>query len=849
MRSIGSMLLLAMVTVCSAVNLIEAPPSEPWMQDWQVCGPFALQAPAVNDPGQDHLIGFETDFLKPCGGEMKMRRPCANAGLKWRLFHASDSVVNLDQAVSTADFVVAYAFREWEEPLDRPAILALGSNDGCRVWLNGEQIWDFAPGRGVRPDQDLIPVLLKKGSNRLLLKIEERGNRWGFCLRIRPFDLALLADQDRLFRVRTRRDGAAVLEWLTSLKLLKQSIHGLRCEVSAVSAGEKPIWQAEWQGQSQLVLGAPYDQYDRFLLRMHFRAQNGKAWTESRSFTAGIRRTFTLFENGKSDYVIVLAADASESEKWAGRELQYWLQECGSAELPIITDADSIRAHEIVVGFNRHSQKLLGPAASRPPDADESFCYQNVGPHLLIYGGCQRGTQYGVFSFLERELGCRWYTPRVSLAPLKIRWSFERLHHAERPGIRVRNDFYYEAFDPIWAARNRVNGAMNYREQPGGVEAYWSVHTFYRFLPPEEFFAGHPEYYSLIDGRRIYEHAQLCLTQPDVLRIITERMRKTMQEHPEYLIYCLSQNDWHNPCQCDNCQALHRREESEAGPIVWFVNQVAETLQKEFPDKFIGTLAYLYSRKPPKTIKPRENVVIRLCSIECCFAHDFHSCPENSSFVADLQAWAKLAPHLYIWDYVVNFSQYIMPYPNFKVLQSNIKTFRDNNAIGIMEQAAYQSRGGEFAELRAYVISRLLWNPECDVEEVIDDFIYGYYGRSGQYVRAYFDLLHAQVTADTHIHLGLQPDDPLFANAWLQEAETLFDQAEAVADHETIRQRVEMARLPLWYLKCLRDPVQAREDGSYRRFQEVVEREGITLYAEAGEPHRQAFHKKVENAK
>src|SRR5690606_9364691 len=134
-------------------------------------------------------------------------------------------------------------------------------------------------------------------------------------------------------------------------------------------------------------------------------------------------------------------------------------------------------------------------------------------------------------------------------------------------------------------------------------------------------------------------------------------------------IYSVSQNDWHKPCQCDNCQSIALYEESESGPVIWFVNQIADAVKDEFPDKFIGTLAYQYTRKPCKTLRPRENVVIRLCSIECCFAHDFLSCPQNQDFVEDAKGWAAIAPHLYVWDYVVNFSHYIMPNPNFPVLQ------------------------------------------------------------------------------------------------------------------------------------------------------------------------------------
>lgn len=147
------------------------------------------------------------------------------------------------------------------------------------------------------------------------------------------------------------------------------------------------------------------------------------------------------------------------------------------------------------------------------------------------------------------------------------------------------------------------------------------------------------------------------------------------------------------------------------------------------------------------------------------------------------------------------------------------------------------------------MIAKLLSNPECDVEQVLNDFMYGYYGRSGQHVRRYLDMLHSRLTAKTHIHLGLRPEDPLFSDEFVRRAEAVFDEAEVVADNEEIRQRVEVARLPIMYLKCMRTPLEARSDGTYSRFCAIVEWEGITHYAESGAPHREGFHKKVEAAK
>jgi hypothetical protein len=583
-------------------------------------------------------------------------------------------------------------------------------------------------------------------------------------------------------------------------------------------------------------------------------------------FTAGKRVEFALFSNGKSDYRISLAANASESEKWAAKELQHWLMEISGVELPLVAEDSTFHGPQIFIGTPTFAPSgsssshfpTLTPSylpssqsslSTTEPASQESFRYFNLGPSIYITGGQQRGTMYGVFEFLERELGCRWYTPTVSIIPKRQELKFVWFDHAEKPGVRVRNDFYFEAFDPTWAARNKMNGAMGYREQPGGIESYWSVHTFFPLMPPDEFYKKHPEYYSLIDGKRIFERAQLCLSNPDVLRIMTDRIRKRMRESPEYLIYDVSQNDWYNPCQCDKCQAIAKEKGGESAVVIWFVNQVAEAIEKEFPDKFIGTLAYQYTRTPPKNISPRNNVVVRLCSIECCFAHDFKSCPENKSFLEDLKGWSAIAPHMYIWDYVVNFGHYVMPYPNFRVLQSNIQSFRDNNAIGIMEQAAYQSRGGEFSELRAYLISKLLWNPECNTEAVINDFMSGYYGRAGKFIRQYFDLLHNRITPDTHIHLGLTPGDLIFSDDFVQQSYDLFREAIKVADNDDIVRRVEMCSLPVLYLKCRRTPTIARQDGTYESFCRIAKRENVTHYSEAGEVERRAFHNYVEKEK
>lgn len=822
-----------------------------WLKNWYLAGPFQL---GESTDENRHLPDFDTDFLVKNGGETNpkvkdgQRIKFKGTTTQWTWHESQDYYINLDNLISKKSYVAAYAYTEIISDKDEMYILALGTNDGGRMWFNGEQVWDCAEARGFKTDDDLIPVFVKKGKNTILLKVEEMGNSWGFGARFLEFDLNEFVNQQSLFRVVVSEDGIPELRASQEKSVTANLFDSAQLKITNKS-NKKVVWQGNWTETTNMKLPIGSEDFEKYSLEIVATLTDGGVWTKEIPFDSGNPKSHTLFKNEKTDYTIVIAKDAPESEKWAAKELQHWLKQISGATFPIKTDNEEITDNELVIGYNKHSLAVLDDNTKIPAASNETYLYKNSGSKILLLGGKERGSMYAVFSFLENELGCRWYTRSVSVIPSKTEYAFKYLNHTESPYVRVRNDFYYEAFDPIWAARNKINGAMGFREQPGGIESYWAVHTFYPFMPPSEFFDSHPEYYSLLDGVRTHERAQLCLTNPDVLDIITERLRETMREKPEYLIYSVSQNDWRNPCQCKKCQAIAEKEESEAGPLIWFVNQVAERIKDEFPDKYVGTLAYQYTRKPPANIKPLENVVIRFCSIECCFAHDFQTCPGNQDFLADLEGWAAIAPHMYIWDYVVNFSHYVMPYPNFNVLKSNIKTFQENNAIGIMEQAAYQSRGGEFAELRAYLISKLLWNIDVDVDEVINDFMYGYYGRSGQFVRKYFDLLHNQLTEDTHIHLGLRADDILFSDDFVREAEKIFDQAENVADNNEILQHVEMARLPIMYLKCKRNPVEAKYDGTYKRFNQIVEREGITHLAEQGKAHAESFHRQVNLAK
>lgn len=547
---------------------------------------------------------------------------------------------------------------------------------------------------------------------------------------------------------------------------------------------------------------------------------------------------YCVFDGGRSDYSIVVADDACESEKWAAEELQKYFFEIGGATLPIVSEAPA--GPKIVIGHNAALAAAL-PDVPAQEYGDESFTYRSEGADIYIYGGAHRGTMYGVFSFLENELGVRWYTDEFTKVDKRSRWAFDSLYDSEAPGIAVRETMFPYSYHNDWEPHNKCNGRNvggkgEVPDEHGGRSGFWGCHTSIGFISPDEYYDEHPEYFSLVDGKRLRSGEQLCLSNPDVLKIAIEKMRKFMREHPDPLIYDFSQNDVYNPCECDSCKALKARfGNQESGNWVWFINQIADAVKDEFPDKFVSTFAYEYGRTPPENIVPRDNVVIRLCSIECCFTHPLTDpdCPENAKFYKDIQRWGELAPHLYIWDYTTDFRQYMGTLPNYYVLQDNIRLFRDNHAIGVMGQGAYQTRGADFGALKNYLYGKLLWNPDCDVQAVIDDFISGYYGSASKYVHKWFDLCASLADKGSHMTIYEDHTHAVYTDEFIDAGLELYRKAVAHSkDGQDYLDRVECAFLPAMYLLSVKHPERGVE--WLDTMKRIVKNSKVDVFSECG---------------
>jgi alpha-L-fucosidase len=502
-----------------------------------------------------------------------------------------------------------------------------------------------------------------------------------------------------------------------------------------------------------------------------------------------------LVTNGKSRFSVYVSAAAPPSVVASAETLCRYIERISGTRLAV-TRTPAARGPRVIFEVGQGAKGARGTEAL----GRDGFRIRTAGANLYFTAATERGIQNAVYTFLESYLGCRKYSPTVEAVPKRATILLPDIDDNEVPPITIRMQSF---FDPSYAAWHKLDS----RDEWGLF-----VHTFKTLVPPEKYFDEHPEYFSLLKGHRTPD-CQLCLTNPDVFRIVVNELRARMRENPTARFWSVSQNDTYCPCECPRCSFIDSVQGSPSGSLLSFVNHVAD----QFPDKVISTLAYQYSRTPPRHIEPRENVNIMLCSIECNRSRPIAEDPTSASFVKDVEDWTARTHNILLWDYVINFRNLMSPFPNLRVLQPNVQFFVRHGITSVFEQGLSDLHG-EFAELRAYLVAKLLWNPYIDVDSVMDDFLRGYYGSAAPHLRRYIDAMHDALAAsgeNLSIYGYPWPSENGYLSAKaMQMYDSLFDQAEAAVRNEPEHLfRVQTARLPLQFARLEQakmDPLGAR---------------------------------------
>jgi len=553
-----------------------------------------------------------------------------------------------------------------------------------------------------------------------------------------------------------------------------------------------------------------------------------------------------------ADWDIVVAEDAIASESYAAREFQKWFGEATGQSLPIVSKVDRPVRHVFIGAGPAMLASPVGFEAAQMPAEDFRIVARDGC--VAIAGGQPRGTLYGVYQLLEDEFGVRFLTfdhthvPQLPAKPL-----LKTIDRAVHPPLTYRCSYYGENFaHPDFATRLRGNAFTDDPQLGGRSRRQLINHSFAHQIPSKSYGVEHPEYFALRGDKRLapveddFFGTEPCLTNPEVLKIVTAQVLKEVDEHPDRENVSVSQNDNNLFCLCPDCSAIDRKEGTPMGSLLTFVNSVAEQVESRHPQVKVGTLAYWYSRRPPLSIVPRKNVQIQLCSIECCLTHPITdaNCPLNREFCDDMRRWGQLCDDIAIWNYNTNFSSYQLPNPNLRAIDANVRYFVENHARGIFMQAAGNTTGAEFSDLRNYLISRLLWNPELSGSELIDEFLNLHYGTAAPPIRSFIELVHdqAQASGKHQNCFGNLAKRGLDASLG-ERGIALFDEALRLAASDQQRQWVEKASLcayraaiePSWILDSedpLDEALATQQRPLVKKFFELCEKHQVPMVSE-----------------
>ncbi len=558
-----------------------------------------------------------------------------------------------------------------------------------------------------------------------------------------------------------------------------------------------------------------------------------------------------ITDNGLPKAVIVIKTEATETEKFAAQELQTYLRKISGVEIPVKTDSDNPQGNRILVGQNRLTEELdlKTEGLSR-----EGFHIKTIGNDLVLVGAVDAGTQFAVYTFLERYLGVRWFWPGElgEVVPQIKTIKIEQIDDIQEPDFKWRNRGPEGA---LWGAttgptemhaRERLLGVtVNHQKEVelwekrnkwGGMKIYGG-HALGEIFPPEKYTKTHPEYYALVDGKRAvpgddydYKHeGQVCTTNPGVIQVALEWARKFFDEHPDYDGVHLTMNDGGGFCECEHCQALDSGEfvkrpgidieEMKKKPakytiitdrIFTFLNHVSEEVQKTHPGKYIVSMAYSRYTQPPKNIRLHPFVIPQYC-LWSAYKHANAEFKQQHEEIAS--GWAKAANKKGIYEYHINGSwpgmhRVVMPY-----IAESIK-YLYQQGIDL-----YQTQSGdEFAinGLNYFVAGKLLWDTSLDENKILEDFYQKAFGNAGSAIQRFHQRL-----ADAWQMATKEGNDvscsslektrllELFTPQLLEKCRQDLAEAEKAADNDLIRQRIEFYKNGFRYTELTVKAVQA----------------------------------------
>jgi hypothetical protein len=519
----------------------------------------------------------------------------------------------------------------------------------------------------------------------------------------------------------------------------------------------------------------------------------------------------TLVADGKPNAVIVVPPDPPppppptnpkakvppvEKSKWlrAAEAIQTCVEKMSGAKLPIVTegqpDASGMKV-KIAVGYT----KLAADNGIKVPSGfkevvgdpkafeEEGFVIKTKGDLIVVGGnsdGPYQGTLYAAYEFLER-LGCRWYFPGEwgEVVPEKKTVTFPETDLASRPDFPLRNvsiGGWIPSTKEEKAQYNEWAIKIKWSEYGGpGDKFYPNVGDgFLAFLlDPNEYFPARPEYYALNKngsssvpkkGNRYFENGtMLNLSNPEVFAESVKNLRAAFAGEKKMSIVAANGFGISPP----DATATDYRPESVALSQNFdypaYVHDpmnseqffgFAAKLAKEFPDKWVSTMAYSTREMPPQGLTLPPNVRVNYAPISSCVLHpgDDPKCWRRQESMGILKQWCKLSPHVDMYDYNPGFLLgSFVPERDVANFAVNAKLYKATGMKGIRAEGR---KAFMQTWISYYVRGKLMWDVTADAEAIKKDFYTTFFGsEAGPHVQAWWDECEKALAATTmHCH-------------------------------------------------------------------------------------------------
>ena len=485
-----------------------------------------------------------------------------------------------------------------------------------------------------------------------------------------------------------------------------------------------------------------------------------------------------LLSAGRSSSGIFRAYPFSETGTFAVQELRKYIRRASAVSLPVIPKSKraSFKGRgRVILTTAGHSENeaLVADRAgldfcARLREARaESFGIRRRGDAVLIVGKDEKGLLNGVYAFLERALGIRWLDPDHGgeHVPKAKRMSLGDVELVEQPQFPFRAVFCSGLDVMDWAAKNRMNAcalgiqsweAKRKRFCPEmrkrGMRLWTGGHGACYFLMPDKYLKRHPEYFALVNGTRRppepkpLNASKICYASKGALEVYTGNVLAYLASRPEVSTLALWPTDGGGFCECDAC-----RKQDLGKQILKFASSVAREVAQHYPEVRIEHLSY--GRRtivPPRGVAPPENLSVAYCPywdrsrahplVDARHGHPaylFDKQGHHRAVCRNVETWSRIAHHLTIFSYysdqVIKKSIYV-PIPD--VTKKDLLYYRALGVEGFLDCTCFRDIWW-MDSLNLYVLAKMMWNPDDDVDAAVDAFYQAYFGRAAAAAAAF----------------------------------------------------------------------------------------------------------------